>query len=102
MSRVEEGNFFEFPHKLVETENAFGRAIFPLSKFKGSSLKLYLALRHFTNRFSKKDIYTNDKRLMEITGVSKRQLVRDRKNLREIRVIKTTQRPNGILDYEII
>ena len=101
MSRVEEGNFFEFPHNLVETKNAFGRAIFPLSKHKGSSLALYVALRHFANRFSKKDFYMNDKRLMEVTGVSKRQLIRDRKILRDLRLIKTTQRVNGILDYKI-
>jgi len=102
MSRVEEGNFFEFPHPLVEWKDKSGKEHFRLREFKGSSLKLYVALRHFTNRFSKKDIYTNDKRLMEITGVSRRQLIRDRKILRDLGLIKTTQRPNGILDYEII
>lgn len=102
MSRVEEGNFFEFPHRLVEWKDENGKEHFRLREFKGSSLKLYAALRHFANRFGKKTFYTIDARLMEITGVSKRQLIRDRKILRDLGLIKTYQRPNGILDYEII
>jgi hypothetical protein len=102
MGKIENNNFFDVPHSIAEWRDDEGKSHYPLSNFKNSSLKLYLALRHYANRYSKKVFYKNDKELHEVTGLSSRQLSRARNNLRETGFIKTFKRKDRAIDYEII
>ncbi len=101
MSKIQDDNFFDVSHKLVEWPVAEDIWFYPLRDFKGSSLKLYIALCHFANRFSSKRFYMDDGRLSQIINIKPRQLCRARNKLRKLSLIKTSKRVGFAIDYEL-
>lgn len=102
MSNIEKENFMDVPHDMVKWQDEGKVYHYPLRKFKNSSLKLYIALRHFANRFSTRKFYMDDDTLAQVVGLSLKQLGRAKNTLRKMGLIVTVKRRNRVTDYEIL
>lgn len=102
MSKIHKGDYFTVSHRIVEWRDSSGKVLCLLPAFTGGSLRLYLALCHFANRFGKPLFHMNDKRLVKVTGLSRRQLCRARNTLKKGGLIRTSQCPGLNIDYRIL
>ena len=102
MSNIEKDNFIDVPHDMIKWQDENEVYHYPLRKFKNSSLKVYMILRHFANRFSTREFYMNDETLAQMAGLSLKQLGRAKNTLREMGLIVTVKRKGMETDYEIL
>ena len=102
MGKIHKGNYFTVSHRIVEWQDDKGQVTYLLSSLTTGALKVYIALCHFANRFNGKMFYMGDVRLSKVTGLSRRQLCRERKILRDMGLIRTFKREGLKLDYEIL
>ena len=101
MGNIQPENFFDITHGIVEWQDEYGNWNYPLSGFTDSSLKLYISLSHFANRFNSNVFHMGDLRLTYVTGLSVRQLCRARTKLRELGLIGTYKKVGNELNYVI-